>query len=108
MFSERNTLSFIFFWGDDRLKYKKDEQDSYYMAPDRTRDYTRGTWGNWVMGLRWDKMINPGLYVNTVCSYNRYRTSMNKNYRHTTYGEDTLRVKKIHFYSNQEEWQNKK
>lgn len=104
MFSERNTLSFIFFWGDDRLKYKKDEQDSYYMAPDRTRDYTRGTWGNWVMGLRWDKMINPGLYVNTVCSYNRYRTSMNKDYRHTTYGGDTLRVKKIHFYSNQEEW----
>ncbi len=104
VFSKQNTLSFIFFWGDDHLKYKKDEKDSYYMAPERIRDNMHGTWGNLVVGLRWDKMITPGLYVNTVFSYNRYRTFMNKKYQHETFSGDTIQLKKIRFKSSQEEW----
>lgn len=103
-FSEQNTLSFIFFWGDDHFNYKKDEKDSYLMTPDREKDHMQGTWGNLAIGLRWDKMINPGLYVNTVFSYNRYRAFMNKKYRHETYWGDTIQIKKIHFDSSQEEW----
>lgn len=36
VFSRRNTLSFILFYGNDYLKYKKDEKDSYF-EPDRKR-----------------------------------------------------------------------
>lgn len=58
IFSQQNALSLILFYGNDYLKYKKDEKDSYYIEPDRTRDYMRGVWGNWGIGLRWDKMIS--------------------------------------------------
>lgn len=64
----------------------------------------RGTWGNWGVGLRWDKMISTGLYANTVLSYNQYRAFMNKRYRHENSSGDTIRLKKIRFKSGQEEW----
>ena len=76
IFSQQNTLSLILFYGNDYLKYKKDEKDSYYIEPDRTRDYMRGVWGNWGVGLRWDKMISTGLYANTMLSYNQYLAIM--------------------------------
>lgn len=104
IFSQQNALSLILFYGNDYLKYKKDEKESYYIEPDRTRDYMRGTWGNWGVGLRWDKMISTGLYANTVLSYNQYRAFMNKKYRHENASGDTIRLKKIRFKSGQEEW----
>lgn len=107
VFSKQNTISFIFFYGNDHLKYKKDEKDSYFLEPDRVRDYMRSTWGNWGLGLRWDKMISPNLYINTIFSYNQYSASMNKRYRHETFLGDTIRLKKIHFKSGQEEWRMK-
>ena len=104
IFSQQNALSLILFYGNDYLKYKKDEKESYYIEPDRTRDYMRGTWGNWGVGLRWDKMISTGLYANTVLSYNQYRAFMNKKSRNENASGDTIRLKKIRFKSGQEEW----
>lgn len=104
VFSQQNTISFILFYGNDYLKYKKDEKDSYYLVPDRVRDYMHGTWGNRGIGLRWDKMISPNLYINTIFSYNQYRAFMNKRYRHETFLGDIVQLRKTRFKSGQEEW----
>ena len=103
-FGEGGTLSFLLFWGDDVLKYRRKEWSGSSFDPDVKRERLRGAWGNLACGLRWEKPTGQRWHFTALASYNRFRSRADRdNYLYLAYpGEEQRRG--LDFRSSQAEY----
>lgn len=91
-FSDKNRLFLSFYNGTDYLKHD-DKYDGSEYGSSEDRAATR--WGNTVVALRWNNIINNKLFSNTTVAFNQYRLNMDsrstyrfkddKNFYHSKY-----------------------
>lgn len=118
-FSERNSLSWNTYWGNDKLKYKhRSKKYSNLYDPETgilTPDYSRWTserqrarwnWGNLVSSMEWNYNINNRLNSNMTLAYNRYLSRIRLKFRYETKEEesDTYNRNKLSFNSGIHDW----
>jgi len=76
-FSDKDRLYLSAYMGDDVVY--SDFQDSYNVQSNTTsesRMQMDWNWGNLITALRWNRIINNKLFMNTTATYSRYRFNM--------------------------------
>lgn len=87
-FSDKDRLYLSFYMGDDAIYANIKEKSGYYSGDHYSGNYpgdnvhsTDNTkmdwdWGNLISALRWNRIINNKLFMNTTATYTRYRFDM--------------------------------
>ncbi|WP_298650663.1 TonB-dependent receptor [uncultured Proteiniphilum sp.] len=79
--SEKDKLYLSTYFGDDAV-YMKAEDGNAYGGNYETKDYTKldWDWGNAIAALRWNRVLNNKLFMNTTASFTRYRSALSSGY----------------------------
>ena len=67
--NNKNTLSFSFYKGNDRTIVKLNE----FFIDLNNRGYVKTNWGNSLFAIKWNKIINSNLFVNTTLAHTKYQ-----------------------------------
>ncbi len=79
--SDRDKLYLSTYLGDDAIYMKT--KDGYAQGGNfETNEYTKLNWGwgNAIAALRWNRILNNKLFMNTTASFTRYRSSLKNSY----------------------------
>ena len=101
---DESTLSAVFFWGDDVLRFRKREGEYDSGYGDVKREWLDGRWGNLAAALRWEKPLGTRWHGTFFAAYHRYRVSASRKqvlFRRHAGEEDRWR---LDFGSGQREW----
>lgn len=74
---EKNKISFSFYNGNDRTIIKLDE---LFVDLDNTGEL-KTNWGNSLFAIKWNKIINSNLFVNTTFAHTQYRYKNNVDFK---------------------------
>lgn len=66
---KKNIISFSFYKGNDRTIIKLDE---FFIDLNNTGDL-KTNWGNSLFAIKWNKIINSNLFVNTTLAHTKYK-----------------------------------
>jgi Outer membrane receptor proteins, mostly Fe transport len=83
--SDKNKLYLSVYIGDDAI-YNKIDNGSTYGNNFMTKDYSRldWNWGNAIAALRWSRILNNKLFLNTTATFTRYRSNLSNVYERLT------------------------
>ncbi|MDR0560115.1 MAG: TonB-dependent receptor [Prevotellaceae bacterium] len=70
-FSDNDRLFLSFYTGDDVIY--ANTSDNNFMSERTTKTKMDWNWGNLLLALRWNHIINNKLFMNTTMTYTRYR-----------------------------------
>jgi len=79
--SEKDKLYLSTYFGDDAI-YMKAEDGNSYSGNFETKEHTKldWDWGNAIAALRWNRILNNKLFMNTTASFTRYRSALSSGY----------------------------
>ena len=109
--SERDRLYLSTYFGDDAI-YLKAKDGSAYGGNYEWEDHTKldWDWGNAIASLRWNRVVNNKLFMNTTASFTRYRSSLSTGYESTFRDSsvpeqaDTNEESKLTYRSGIQDW----
>ncbi len=84
--SDKDKLYLSTYLGDDAI-YMKNQDKNVYGGNYESKDYTKLNWGwgNAIAALRWNRILNNKLFMNTTASFTRYRSAMTNSYESNTW-----------------------
>lgn len=109
--SNKDKLYLSTYLGDDAIYMKA--QDKYSLGETlNIKDYTKldWNWGNAIAALRWNRIVNNKLFMNTTASFTQYRSSLgNGNESSTIYAPemdtpDTKEESRMNYNSGIKDW----
>lgn len=79
--TEKDRLYLSTYFGDDAI-YMKAKDGSAYGGNYEWEDHTKldWDWGNAIAALRWNRVVNNKLFMNTTASFTRYRSALGSGY----------------------------
>lgn len=79
--SDKDKLYLSTYFGDDAIYMKAEERYSYGDNVE-TKEHTKldWDWGNAITALRWNRIVNNKLFMNTTASFTRYRSALGSGY----------------------------
>lgn len=79
--SDKDKLYLSTYLGDDAV-YMKSNNRNVHGAHFESKDHTKinWDWGNAIAALRWNRILNNKLFMNTTASFTRYRSALSSNY----------------------------
>ncbi len=79
--TEKDKLYLSTYFGDDAI-YLKAKDGYTYGGNFETEDHTKldWDWGNAIAALRWNRIVNNKLFMNTTASFTRYRSALGTSY----------------------------
>ena len=83
--SDKDKLYLSTYFGDDAIYLKAQDKYSYGDNME-SKDYTKldWDWGNAIAALRWNRIVNNKLFMNTTASFTRYRSALGSGYEGIT------------------------
>lgn len=86
-FSDKHRLFLSFYNGTDYLKSEDYWDNGYNGMENMSKEKAANRWGNTVVALRWNNIINNKLFSNTTVAFNQYKLTMDSKSKYT-YGKD--------------------
>ncbi|MEA4917334.1 TonB-dependent receptor [Proteiniphilum sp.] len=79
--SDRDKLYLSTYMGDDAI-YMDVAEKSTYGESFQSKEHTKldWNWGNTIAALRWNRVVNNKLFMNTTASFTRYRSALGSAY----------------------------
>ena len=79
--TDKDKLYLSTYFGDDAI-YLKAKDGYTYGGNFETEDHTKldWDWGNAIAALRWNRIVNNKLFMNTTASFTRYRSALGTGY----------------------------
>lgn len=88
LFSKRSHAHVNLYWGQDYLKFGKEEYDWNEEEPFKSGDIGRLRWGNLLLSAGWTYLFNEKLSANLNASYTHYASNLERSV-YETFGNET-------------------